>query len=582
MVRGAEIDSDEPSARGRCRVGRLVRALCGCMLVLLLTWPAAVVAGDLHIDRLVGAVPEANPAPEALEALDWEAQPGRAAIDRGTRWWRVQVQPPQPPDQRWVLALREVFDGRLVVYRPPHYRPEPLEVFDRDAPVIGSRHRLAVELEAGSLEQPVYLEVVESRSQPIGVRALPAPAYLEADRGRVRFTSAVLAASLLLGLVSAIFAVILRRRAHGLLAIWVFSGVVYFGVFSGEAMMLWPGPVSGPVALQVASVVANAGMLAAFAALYLFLGIRQHFPRLARVYRALLWGVALLLAAGLLFPGAWLASWLNLLLLVLAAITLVVAAALTRERGNQAWFYLLGWGGVTLVVMARAGYFLAGQGTPGWLEYAHPAMHVAGALVLVLAAALAARHAEREMHSARRRAATDALTGLPNRAMLDEQLAVLAHGAARAGRPLSALFVDLDHFKALNDTHGHAFGDECLRHVAGVLRRHLRRHDLIARYGGEEFVVVLEEDLTGARRVAHGLRQAVKDEGARVAGMQVNLSASIGLARRAPGEPLARLLQRADNALYKAKGDGRDRVVCAPDPHQPEPTGRTVRDETVC
>jgi len=163
MVRGAEIDSDEPSARGRCRVGRLVRALCGCMLVLLLTWPAAVVAGELHIDRLVGAEPEGNPSPEALEALDWEAQPGRAAIDRGTRWWRVQVQPPQPPDQRWVLALREVFDGRLVVYRPPHYRPEPLEVFDRDAPVIGSRHRLAVELEAGSLEQPVYLEVVEAR-----------------------------------------------------------------------------------------------------------------------------------------------------------------------------------------------------------------------------------------------------------------------------------------------------------------------------------------------------------------------------------------------------------------------------------
>lgn len=554
----------------------------GLWFLLLLLLPGAGVAGsDVRIDRLDGLPPAEAPDPEALAALEWEAQPERAAIDRGESWWRVRVRPQGPVDGRWVLALRELYDGQLVVYRPPHYHPEPLEVFDREAPVIGSRHRLALELEAGHLGEPIYLQVLEARAQPIGVEALPADAYLEADRQRVRFTSAVLAASVLLGLVSAIFAAVMRRLAHGLLGIWVLFSGVYFAVLSGEALALWPGPITGSAALQVSSLAASVGMLAAFSALYLFLGIARDYPRLARVYRTLLWGVALLLVFGVLFPGAWLASWLNPLLLLLATITLAVAVLQARKGLSQAWFYLVGWGGVTLVVMARAGHFIADQGTPVWLEYAHPAMHVSSALVLVLAAALAARHAEREMHRARRRATTDALTGLPNRAQLNDRLAELAQGAELAHRPLSVLFVDIDHFKPLNDTHGHAFGDRCLQEAAGVLRRHLRQHDLIARYGGEEFVVVLEEDPDDACKVAETLRQAIKKECAQVDGLDIGLTVSIGLAARAGGESLDHLLKRADSALYRAKDEGRDRVASAPEPAHPEPTGRTVRDETV-
>ncbi|WP_231364972.1 MULTISPECIES: diguanylate cyclase [unclassified Thioalkalivibrio] len=556
--------------------------LRGALLLFSLVPAMSVADANLHIDSLAEeAVPE-DPDAAALAELDWEAQPGRTAIERDhSRWWRVRFESREDNREPRVLALREVFDARLVVYRPPDYRPETLELFDPDAPVVGSRHRLALELESASPDHPVYFRILEARSQPIGLSATSASSYLESDRQRVRFTSAVLAASVLLGLVSAIFAATLRRLAHGLLGVWVFFGGVYFAVLSGEALVLWPGPVDGGVALQAASLVASIGTLAAFSALYLFLDIRRAFPRLARVFRGLLWVVAGFLLAGLVFPGAWLAGWMNLLLLVLATITLGVAVLQARAGVGQAWFYLVGWGGVTVVVMARAGHFLMGEGTPGWLEYAHPATHVTSALVLVLAGALAARHAEREMHQARRRAVTDALTGLPNRARLNERLQELAQGAQLADRPLSVLFVDLDHFKALNDTHGHAFGDRCLQEAARTLQRHLRQHDLVARYGGEEFVVVLEENLGDASRVAETLREAVSKDCRRVDGHEIHLTVSIGLAHRGYGESLEHLLERADDALYRAKGGGRNRVVRAPDPVDFESTGRDVHDETV-
>ena len=149
----------------------------------------------------------------------------------------------------------------------------------------------------------------------------------------------------------------------------------------------------------------------------------------------------------------------------------------------------------------------------------------------------------------------DPLTGLSNRRFILTQLAGMISGARRHHRDLTAVVIDVDHFKAVNDTHGHAKGDKVLAAVAHALRDHLRAEDQLGRLGGEEFLALLPEtgfDTAGA--AAEKLRASVEE---------VGVTVSIGWAAW-DGEAPDVLLQRADDALYAAKARGRDCVVAAP------------------
>jgi two-component system cell cycle response regulator len=163
-------------------------------------------------------------------------------------------------------------------------------------------------------------------------------------------------------------------------------------------------------------------------------------------------------------------------------------------------------------------------------------------------------------------ALTDSLTGLHNRRYLNMHLAALAERASKSGKPLAALMVDIDRFKLVNDTYGHAVGDELLRAVANRLSQHLRGFDTVARWGGEEFVIVMPEtDGAVAASVADRLRRKVA--GARVAVSapvaELAVTVSIGVAATGPGVNSPEdLLRAADAALYEAKRTGRNRVVC--------------------
>jgi diguanylate cyclase (GGDEF)-like protein/PAS domain S-box-containing protein len=155
-------------------------------------------------------------------------------------------------------------------------------------------------------------------------------------------------------------------------------------------------------------------------------------------------------------------------------------------------------------------------------------------------------------------AVTDRLTGAANRAALDERLAAEVSRAARTGQPLSVLMIDVDRFKAFNDTFGHAAGDAALRQVADLLQRAARGTDLVARYGGEEFAVVLPDtDHAGSLVVAERLRRAVA--GASWPHRAVTIS--IGSATSDAGETDGpTLIKEADAALYRSKAEGRNRV----------------------
>jgi diguanylate cyclase (GGDEF)-like protein len=166
----------------------------------------------------------------------------------------------------------------------------------------------------------------------------------------------------------------------------------------------------------------------------------------------------------------------------------------------------------------------------------------------------------------RRSAELDALTGTFNRRTIDQWLVRSFADAERDGVPVSVLFVDMDHFKAINDKHGHACGDQCLRQVAAALRGALSDGDLLGRYGGEEFIAVLPgRGGAAARVVGEQLRAAVEGLQFKWEGEVVRLTVSVGVASRINAdEKPAATVDRADKALYSAKRGGRNCVQVAP------------------
>jgi diguanylate cyclase (GGDEF)-like protein len=166
----------------------------------------------------------------------------------------------------------------------------------------------------------------------------------------------------------------------------------------------------------------------------------------------------------------------------------------------------------------------------------------------------------------RQRAEFDALTGLPNRALFNDRLASAVERARRSGLPMALLFLDIDHFKGVNDSRGHIAGDELLRIVADRLLAAVRSVDTVSRLAGDEFTVILESlaEPADAENVARKLVEALRPP-MLLAGALVHVSTSVGLALLDPDDDdPQRLMRRADEALYAAKRAGRDRYAISP------------------
>ncbi|HYC05416.1 MAG TPA: diguanylate cyclase [Azospirillaceae bacterium] len=184
-----------------------------------------------------------------------------------------------------------------------------------------------------------------------------------------------------------------------------------------------------------------------------------------------------------------------------------------------------------------------------------------------LAAEVAARTVELTEANAKleRLASLDPLTGLLNRRRFMEMAEVEMERSRRYRHPFSLMMIDLDHFKAVNDTHGHAAGDEAIRAAAARLQASIRKTDVPARFGGEEFILLLPETPADvAHLVAERIRRAVMLEPVRHEDTWFPITASLGVAEWVgEGESLAHLIERADAALYAAKQGGRNRTVLA-------------------
>lgn len=166
----------------------------------------------------------------------------------------------------------------------------------------------------------------------------------------------------------------------------------------------------------------------------------------------------------------------------------------------------------------------------------------------------------------RRLASSDPLTGVPNRRHFEERSAQIIAAREATGRSVAVLMLDVDHFKKINDTHGHPIGDEVLKVVARRCREALRERDLFARFGGEEFIALLAAPTADeVPATAERLRIAISGAPVHVGGLRIDVTASVGgaMGEALPGSDarlLEQLVARADEALYQAKADGRNRV----------------------
>ena len=165
---------------------------------------------------------------------------------------------------------------------------------------------------------------------------------------------------------------------------------------------------------------------------------------------------------------------------------------------------------------------------------------------------------------ARREALTDDLTGLPNRRMFDSALSGRLENMHRYGWRFGLLIVDIDHFKAFNDEHGHSAGDAVLAGVSKTVLGAVRAGDVVARWGGEEFAVLVEaSDVAGLRDAAERIRVLVARSEVRHEGLPLPVTVSVGGSLAVPGDTPERLFERADGALYAAKNSGRNRIEVA-------------------
>jgi diguanylate cyclase (GGDEF)-like protein len=283
--------------------------------------------------------------------------------------------------------------------------------------------------------------------------------------------------------------------------------------------------------------------------------------------------VIVLLVSWLGLTPAYAALRVSVNAAVLAAIALVIAADLYRYgrdvvRERHSWLLAVP------LVAAAAGFSLRGLRALWGAQSVGPEMItdsnvnlVSAVVYMVIAltfhATLIGLVVGRILIDLRYRSRHDGLTGLLNRRAMEETLPGQMQRSRRTGEPFTVLMLDLDHFKTINDRHGHAAGDRALKHTAAALKAELREVDAVGRFGGEEFLVLMPgATVETALPVAERLRTALLTNALGVEGATLLLSASIGVAQwREPAEEPSRLLMRADAALYRAKLRGRDCVV---------------------
>lgn len=322
------------------------------------------------------------------------------------------------------------------------------------------------------------------------------------------------------------------------------------------------------------SMLANLLLILGFAeltrAVRIFLGVPER--------QALLYGIALGVASVIALSAVWMRNFSALVMLNAIGVSLMLTLMMRPLLGSLrrsgpperllALFSLLGM----LILGARfVEHWIRPQINGGFMQPSMPdtiAVLYAAFGPVIVSFAFMLMHQERAYRQLERLATTDGLTGLMNRRAFEETARRRLAEAGSSGRPLALLLLDLDHFKQINDRHGHEGGDRALQAAAATLHAALAPGELAARVGGEELALLLDSAPDDALQRAEALRLAIEASPVSLpAGELLCLRTSIGIAGTHAGTvDLDELMRTADRALYAAKAAGRNRVMPAADP----------------
>lgn len=367
-------------------------------------------------------------------------------------------------------------------------------------------------------------------------------------------------------LVILCFWVVLRDRMYVYFIVYVAAQVVYDMAVSGELFALPGAGLLTPLGYHTGQ--SMACVAAAFSIWFIleFADLRRYTPRLAASLDALRWPLLVLAVAvwiPFLHPDTWLPNTVNVLVIVTTVLALASSWLAWRHGSQQAGFFLLSWVPLLNLTVTRIVQLTVGLPLPAWLEYGFPASMAYAAVIITVGLADRTLQVRHERDDATRMAQFDPLTGVYNRRAILERLHEDWWAAEAGATQLAVLFLDIDRFKQINDSRGHAAGGACLCEVTEAIRAELGRADRMGRYGGEEFLIVLNgHGAVTATQVAERIVARATALRVPIGEHLIALTVSIGVALRdASMGTVETLVECADVAQYRAKAKGRNRVV---------------------
>ncbi|MBS0373897.1 MAG: diguanylate cyclase [Proteobacteria bacterium] len=560
----------------RAALGRLA----GCLGALLL--PAlAIAAGPsaFEVSVLTSEYADASPSAVADGSLEAHFQPlhaGRGVAGGNPTWVRLLSRTAMSADGSPALVVREPRAGKVLAFRATDSKLFALPT-TASLPALRGGTDVVFALPGGlGAGERLYLRLDDRAlaGAEAGVTLAPLRTVLEHGADHTRMIAFAFGALLAMALASLLISFVFVDRLFMLYGALFGLQALYIAYLSGQG---FDWPVLG-LARPLASHAWNvpAALSGAVACLFVreIADLSRFSPRVYRVFGGLAVAFVLLACAnGLKFLGIGpLVSALgNVMFLGTTLFTLVVAFLAWRRGIRAAGWFLIAWlllEGFTTLAALRLLLGVVDE-SDSLLYVGLPMSMVSAAVLTALGVADRLRDQRRALSDAERRAQTDPLTGVLNRRSLIERLEAASLRARARELPITLLFLDLDHFKTINDTRGHAAGDACLRAVVGPIQAELRQSDVVGRYGGEEFVVILSSADTGvASAIAERIRDRVANTLVEGFGAPIRLTCSIGVAGSdALGVWGEQLIARADDAVYGAKNAGRNRVeVAAPAP----------------
>jgi diguanylate cyclase (GGDEF)-like protein len=557
-----------------------VRALLAAGFVIWLgsLVPAQGIAAATLVKLRALAPSDTHPTPEAIASgsLDDQFQPFSKAP--GHAYWRdywLRLSPQDPPQTDGtpvvILDMTRALHADLMAYRDGKVAALPLVTTLSE--FLGTRDHVYTLPEGVSAAQPLYAHVTSSSSQPqiLSVSLAALEGTLAQGTERARMIALTFGALLAMSTAALLIWFVLKDPLFILYATMFSLQALYVAYLSGQGFD-WP---LLSYAVPIGSFAWNVpvGLSGAVACLFTreIADLRHFSPRIYKIFGWFAVAFIVITAANVAkFVGLEsLVNAIGNIMFVIAAVFTVIVCLLAWRRGNRAagWF-LIAWCLLEGFTIAAALRFLSTSkvDSDALYYYGLPLSMVAASILVALGVADRLRAQRAALSDAERRAQTDPLTGVLNRRSLIERLEAACARAKARGLPIALLFIDLDHFKQINDTFGHQAGDACLRAIVEPIHAELRQSDVIGRYGGEEFVVILSSaDAAAATPIAQRILERVADVRVTGFGNPISVTCSIGVAASDTlgiwGEPL---LAQADAAVYVAKRSGRNQIHLAP------------------